>query len=233
MADIVVLESQLQKDECSSKYVSKNKKFYVSYTGLDETKFQNTDLDEHFFRGLKIPLENKTILFRAKFNQEAGYGFLEAVSHSLPENINLIICSGGQKLNQKFAQNVRVVESWLSENQLRTLYLKTDLVLGQLSNHPRLAKTIPHKVYEAAYFGKALLTFPNLGVMEVINRSEAFFLSPSSPQELASTIELLLENPDLLNEYGKRLLEKQNTLISQERIALNFLNIISPFHSSN
>lgn len=226
LADIVILESQLQKKACSSKYSFTSKKFFVSYTGLDETQFVNPKLDEHFIKALRIPPGNKIVLFRSKENKEAGYEFLQKVSHSLSENINLVICTGGQKSNYQFAKNTRIVESWLSTDQLRTLYLNSDLVLGQLSKHKRLARTIPHKVYEAAYFGKALLTFENMGVKEILNNSEAIFSNPASPEDFAATIASLVDNPVQLEKFENRIVQKQKSHFSQDIIAKNFFKII-------
>ena len=227
MANIVFLESHLQKNKCSDKYSRESKKFHVSYTGVDETKYVNLQIDEDYFKSLMLPIGNKTIFFRAKINQEAGYEFLGQVSYFLPENISLIICTGGQHINYEFAKNTIILSTWLSAIQLRTLYLKSDLVLGQLSYHQRLSRTIPHKFYEAAYFGKALVTFENLGLLELVDQSEVIFLKSSTPEYFAKSIELLFESPAELSNYGNYLLQKQIKLFSQEKIAKNFLEIIS------
>jgi hypothetical protein len=78
------------------------------------------------------------------------------------------------------------------------VYRKSDIALGQLSRHPRLNYTIPHKAFEAGFFAKPYITANTSGIRELYGPDSAIFINDVSGGSLASEIVKLSKLRDRL-----------------------------------
>lgn len=110
-----------------------------------------------------------------------------------------------QKLiNHLQPRNFELITKFLSDEDLRSLMQKCHLSLGQLSKHPRLIRTIPHKCYESLALGLPYLTASNKGVLELLRPGETCLTcEPASAESLAQRIIWAKEHPSELAEIGK------------------------------
>jgi hypothetical protein len=108
------------------------------------------------------------VFFRGKYNQEAGIelilDFFQNSSHfflvlAVPDIPELITVPS----------NVILIDRALSDAEMKWLYLNAAIALGQFGETKRQDHSVPHKFYEAAYFGcpylspdKAVLSEPPL-----------------------------------------------------------------------
>ena len=87
----------------------------------------------------------------------------------------------------------------MSEKELIQLYLKADCCLGQISSNSRLSRTIPHKAFEAGYFGKPYVTVDNAGIREFLpGEFDALYLDQLDPRYIARRLLELLGNHELM-----------------------------------
>ena len=111
--------------------------------------------------------------------------------------------------------NFQLITEFLSDIDLRNLMQKCHLSLGQLSGHPRLQRTIPHKAYESLALRLPYLTADNKGVMELLKPGEnCLVCRPADPQSLAEQILWAKAHPyelEQIAENGYRLYQEKLT----------------------
>jgi glycosyltransferase involved in cell wall biosynthesis len=119
-----------------------------------------------------------------------GNGFLEKEIRSL--------------INKLHPKNLTPIYEFLSFDELRSKMLASHVSLGQLENHERLERTIPHKCYESIAMGLPYLTARTVPVAEILKNGESvLFVNPADPQDLAEKILYLKNNPDLAKKIGE------------------------------
>jgi glycosyltransferase involved in cell wall biosynthesis len=193
-ADLILVESQAQKDFIATTFRVAPAKITVHYTGVEPQLF----FDEPEIK----KLETFTVLFRGKFLPEAGVEVMLGAAKKLAgEKINFRIIGHGllqnkveQLLNDLQLPNVELITDFLDQKELRSRMSECHLALGQLANHPRLARTIPHKAFECLALGLPYLTARQPGVLELLTENEnCFCFKGGDEQDLADSI-LRLKN---------------------------------------
>jgi glycosyltransferase involved in cell wall biosynthesis len=225
LSDLVLVESQTQAKFCSRKYFTDENKFEVSYTGFDENSIQKNEVS--------INLQNHAsakhpyIFFRGKVNPEAGIeNILNAFFYHRINGTLRILTNQAIQIPDGIT-NVEVINSYVSQQTLFALYESATICLGQLSSHPRLEKTIPHKAFEAAFHGKPYLTMKTSAILEIFpDQKDAIFIDTHSPKEIALRINKLLENQSMLNEYASSIRSRYRLSLSQEKLNSKFTKIL-------
>ena len=109
-------------------------------------------------------------------------------------------------------KNLELISSFLPDEKLGTILRKSHLSLGQLAEHPRLKRTIPHKAYESLALGLPYLTAANKAVLELLIPDQTCLVCrPGDERSLAEAILWAKNNPDELDriaENGFRLYDK-------------------------
>ena len=123
---------------------------------------------------------------------------------------------------------MKILQRNLSTNELKFLYQHAVLTISQLSNHKRLKVTIPHKVFEAIYFERALASFSSGPLIEIFQSNKSFIEIPvgSTDEEIIDILNESLEEKRLANWRSKDDL-KLKELYSQRQLAKTFLEIVS------
>jgi len=224
----IVLESNLQLEWYRKTFLARRRKLHVVYTGVDELGIRNSRSN------LEKPVKSQAkrrfqVIFRGKDNLEAGMGILaECTSILADEDIEFLIFSPGIDEKHKFASNTSIYSSYFDDIGELVDYLKAgDLILGQLSAHPRTKRTIPHKAFEAAYLSQPYLTARNPGVLEIFQEdAEIACCNPDSAMDLARAI------VEIKNSEGKRsrlingIQSKYSQDLRQSKLSNDFYRII-------
>lgn len=193
-ADLIIVESQSQAIRTSKLFRISARKIEVNYTGLDEQAFkiesESTrkllDLDQRLHE-LNCDL---IVLFRGKINNEAGIEvIIEAAKILKTEAAFIIVCGKNDRVN-RLPQNT-ILLSEVTNEEMKAIYERADIALGQLSSNPRLSYTIPHKAFEAGYFAMPYMTTDSVGIRELYSSSSAVLLLDNSGPILASEIRKL------------------------------------------
>lgn len=207
-ASVSLVESWAQKRWLMKKFLLRDNKLLVALTGVD---------DSLFFHEPGISKSTTfTVLFRGGFLPESGVEYaIEAAKILKNENIKFRILGRGQMENKVKemlsgfdSKSVEWISQKLEKNELRRLMQECHLSLGQLSNHDRLTRTIPHKAFESIVMRLPYLTARNKAVLELFTENETCFCcNPADAQDLARKILEIKNNPALAaqiadNAYG-------------------------------
>src|SRR3989338_11691494 len=199
-----MVETDSQADYCAKFFLAPRKKFFRAWTGVDEEKFYfNPDIDK---------FSRFTVIFRGQFMTESGVEYaIKAAKILENEDINFIIHGGGfnadniKKLVEDLKpKNLRMITDFLPAEELRTLMQKCHLTLGQLSDHPRLERTVPHKAFESLAMKLPYLTASNIGILELLTAGETCITCrPANAQSVVEKILWARNNPQELERIAQ------------------------------
>lgn len=213
LSDIVLLESEAQKKFTAEKFHVKSKKLFVVQTGADKAEF--------FIESGIVKRPIFTVLFRGKFMPEAGVDvLLEAAVILKNEGIRFLVLGHGfleeeikSRVSQLQLSNLELVTERLSFAELRRKMQECKLSLGQLSNHPRLERTIPHKAFESMAMALPYLSARTGAVLEVLAENKTCLcFEPGNAEDLARMILFAKNNPQIIREMateGKQIFEEK------------------------
>lgn len=204
-ANYVVLESEAQKKFIAHKFFLWSSKIIVNYTGADDGEFYFDPKIQ------KLPIF--TAVFRGKFMPEAGIEILLQAAKLLEkEEIQIRIIGNGflekrikENMKRLKNSNIELIDTYLQSNTLRQKMAECHVALGQLSDHPRLLRTIPHKAFEALAMKLPYLTARKGAIMELIKEGEtALFFNPGSQDDLAEKIILAKRHFEILEKIAAK-----------------------------
>lgn len=203
-ADLVMLETDSQISYFAKLFKVSGKNLIKAWTGVDEDIF--------FYNPSVTKFPTFTVLFRGSLMPEAGAEYVVQAAKILEkENIKFIMLSGGlllDKINKLVEElkptNLEFRSDLLPIEELRTLMQKCHLSLGQLSDHPRLERTIPHKAYESLVMHLPYLTASNAGILELLTAGETCITcGPADAQSVVEKILWAKNNPQELERIAK------------------------------
>lgn len=235
LSDLVLLESEAQIAFCHKTFFVSKRKMMRVFTGFNENQiFANAEITKktHISSNAKSIIKKSNqrpiILFRGTYNIESGLESLLLCADKLVDKYNFILLTKGLPENLAIPRNVDVISHFMPWKDIYEYYMNASLVVGQVSNNLRLQNTIPHKAFEAAYFGKPYLTRDTPSMREIFpTEKEVYFYSSDNPTKLAILIEDILLHDDDLNQHGIKIRERYNKVCSQSRIQEQVLKIIN------
>lgn len=232
LAELVILESENQIRYVRRKFVIKNSKMLQLWTGFDENQVSNDP--NHFFEDKWKQLKeryktSKIIVFRGKYNEESGLENLARATLLLAKENFLFIVITDQLPNRiVFSTNTILIQEFVDWDELKEILKICDFYVGQLSFNKRLANTVPHKAFEAGYFGLPYLTARNSGIEELYSDSQAIYLNGNIPQEFANRLREL--KPTETERYRKAISIKYQENFSQRVLGKKLLLNLESFN---
>jgi len=125
---------------------------------VSESRF--TNIEPEMPLELPINITGSYILFRGKINDEAGID--EIIRYFLLEkNLDLVIASPDLQAGNLYAENIYLLNRYLSDGEIKWLYSNAYICLGQFGTTKRQQRSIPHKFFEASYFGCPYVSAPS------------------------------------------------------------------------
>ncbi len=185
LANVVLLESELQKERVSHRFKVNKKKLEVSFTGVDEEAFGQRTIEKETISEIFL------VGFRGRYNLEAGLEILAETTRLCANNgISFLVLTSNIPDNIEFNKNTILKNKpYSSKEEIADLLNSCDVLLGQLSDHPRLNVTIPHKAFEAALMGKPYLSARASGIQEfLVEGVEAEYFEAGDPVDLLKKI---------------------------------------------
>jgi len=221
----IFLESNAQKAFYRKIFLVRKKKCSVIYTGVDEAQFK---INSNFQTPSDLFENSKIVLFRGKYTAEAGLEVLAKASKLLSaEKITFWILSPGIPKNLEFSSNSIVIDCFFDSKQdLAKVYSVASLTLGQLANHRRLKRTIPHKAFESAFLSKPYLSARSNGILELFTEGEdVFCFNAGDEKDLAKKIKIFFSNFRDYERIGLNMRKKYDSDLSQGNLADRFLQM--------
>jgi len=225
-ANLVLVESILQRNRVKRLFGIPFRKMHVSYTGLDESQFKEHPnqplIESEKISGIRKVINQKSlvVLFRGKVNKEAGFRNICDAARMLSKQAIFIFILGDRDVLPNDLQNV-IRLSNVSPSEMLEIYDIAHVAIGQVSNHPRLKYTIPHKAFEAGYFKKAYVTSEGRGIKEIFTEESVIYLSNSNPESLSSAI-LTLGNQTVRETFEDNIWLQYQHSLSQSVINKQF-----------
>jgi glycosyltransferase involved in cell wall biosynthesis len=220
-ADIVLVESKAQSRRISKYFLVNESKLRVQYTGLNESSFTLKQSDSKVLKSIRkrigelgYPL---IVLFRGKINLESGFENILSAAKKLNDSVVFIFIVGKNDIFRECPRNVIIV-SQITDNEMHDIYRLSDISIGQVSTHPRLRYTIPHKAFEAGFFSMPYITADSVGVREYLHQGSALFLEHPSSESLVRAIN------DLKGDAVRRAYAKKINLIYRESASQKILS---------
>lgn len=186
---LVMLESVHQIEYFCRRFFLDRSKTFLAWTGVDE---------EHiFFEAQTKKNQAFTAVFRGRLLPEAGAEVAVRAAKLLEHSgIKMEMYASGFELSKLQAlvgelrpANLRLVADFLPVDELRRRMQVAHLSLGQLSAHPRLERTVPHKAFESLALKVPYLTARNPAVMEILREGETCLaFKPGDARDLAEKI---------------------------------------------
>jgi hypothetical protein len=226
LADTVIVESNEQLNYVSRKFSVDIEKLHPLFTGFNESEYATST--ETIFPPIECQEleENKHefVLFRGKFNLESGIELILQSARDLEKEVRFVIVT-----NRKFTQiseNTIIISRFLKVSELVWLYRNASAVLGQFSDQNRLARTIPHKAFEAAYFAKCYLSPPSKGLQGFLNSSQFIAIDEISREGIVAGIRLAMSNEHLRLSCATAAKKRYTASASQEVLSEKFRKVI-------
>lgn len=227
-ADLVLVESASQSDRIRLMYLLRKNKIEVSYTGLNETAFTPNRQVSIKVQNLKSHLKSNptaiNVLFRGKINNESGIDTILLSARELTKEANFIFLTGRDDKLKNLSPNCFQMSD-VSESEMAEIYDLADIALGQISSHPRLKYTIPHKAFEAGYFAIPYISADNSGIREFLDSEDAVFISQPFAEGIVEAISLL-SNFAARKDFSRKIHEKYEQKASQFVINRDFEDVI-------
>lgn len=208
-ANLTIVETNHQSDYFKKIFKVSHKKLYRNWIGADEDKF--------FYDPVVPKSDIFTVLFRGAFMPEAGVEYVIQAAKILEnQDIKFIVIGGGillEKTKELIEElkpvNLELITDFLSQEKLREIMQSCHLSLGQLSDHERLIRTIPHKAYESLVMKLPYLTAANSGILELLTVGETCITcEPANAVSLAEKIIWAKDNPknlEIIAQNGYKL----------------------------
>lgn len=224
-SNLIAVESHAQLKRVRKRFFVKENKLFVSYTGLNEVHLRTS-----FQKGNSSDFNTQIVLFRGKFNHEAGLEFLAEISWLIPDYINFIVICPNIPKDLIFSPTTKVISERISEAELVDYYSRAYLAIGQLGNSKRTEFTIPHKFFEAAYFKVPYLTQNTEGMRELIPENDYdLFCDFDDPMKIARVIIQYAHNRNVQKLSASLLAQNYQSRFSQEILSRDFDNHVKKF----
>jgi len=161
-------------------------------------------------------------------NDEAGLQNIISAFSSYEVVAPLVILTNRDLNLAADDEKIKVIHGFVSMKDMSELYRGAVLCLGQLSSHPRLARTIPHKAFEAGYFGVPYISIKLGAVSEIFPDERTYrYIDNDSPEEIAQAVNGILSDSELVHKCAREIQNAYRSNLSQEKIYLNFIKTLA------
>ena len=227
-ANLVLLESRAQIEYSSKMFCVRKSKLRRLLTGFNEKQLNTSKIiAENRSKSSSDLNSSLQIIFRGSYNSESGIELIiEAAKKFVAICTFVIVCRNFPK-NIVIPSNVVIINKYLTWEELEALYANSILALGQISNHPRLQNTIPHKAFEAAFFGKAYVTCDTSSIRELFpNDNDVFYYDGRGLKSFIDIISEILNDRNSIAAKSKNIRDCYYRSFSQEIIQKEMMSIL-------
>ena len=200
MSDVILVESEQQKEFLSKMFWINKSKLYVVFSSIDGEIFHpNTAVNKK---------KKFTVIFRGWFANATGAEYILEAAKILKRkmvDIDIIMIGRGQRQNEikktildDNLSNVQLIMDFLPPKKLRDTMLSAHVMLGQFSPHSRMDRTIQYKTLEAMALGMPYITRDSMSNRELLTEGvNCIFARADDPQDIVDKILELKNNESL------------------------------------
>lgn len=177
-----------------------NKEFLVAEVGANEGVFNaagsETETNLVLFYGTFVPLHGVDVIVRAANLLDPSVRFVlygDGQTRAAAETLN----AGLLNENVEFRDPV-------THEHLASAMASATIVLGVFSESAKADRVIPHKVFEAMASGRPVVTARTTATEGLEAAGAVMTCRPGDPEDLAASIQRLLNEPDLREKLAIR-----------------------------
>jgi glycosyltransferase involved in cell wall biosynthesis len=224
LADLIFLESDQQLLRRRLLLQSRNVKYKTSYTGFNELASVESLESGTVSEAVQNVLQRKYALFRGSYNVEANLEMLTSVFERVKEKgILLVIATNKMPEHLLDRSNVIYIVGHRSLHELKLLFEHSMFVLGQFGETSRTEFTIPHKFFEASYYGKGYISPRTRALNEVLPENVGIYVKNFSSKALEEAIEWIISHDLEMKEKENLSKENYRSKLSQEIVTYDFI----------
>jgi hypothetical protein len=165
-----------------------------------------------------------TALFRGQINNEAGLSRILEAANELIDEVAFVFITGSREIVDAIPTNcVQILNA--TNLEMKQIYELVDLTIGQISTHPRLNYTIPHKAFEAGYFKKCYVTTRTSSMQELYPVGTACYLDTVSVDELVLKIREL-KSIEHRTHFENLISSRYKIVASQDLLGRKFVDFL-------
>jgi glycosyltransferase involved in cell wall biosynthesis len=221
-ADLILAESEQQIEKMTKDFNIPKQKFKVSFTGFDETRIKLS----HTYVQNEVR-NQKYALFRGKFNDESGLQNIISAFKSSLVDVNLIVITNRSLKDAVGIKNIKVINRHLPDQEIFDYIKNAEMCLGQLSEHPRLGRTIPHKSFESAYFGIPYISLRTDAMIEAFPEGcGVHYIDGPEELSICKAVLEIYNNDTYRTRLSKDIHKQFQNHLSQKKIADGFLELL-------
>lgn len=227
-ADLILVETNTQKDFFVKRFLLKPKKVVCIFTGVDE---------DAFYYDPFVQKQSKfKVLFRGQLLREAGVKYIvEAAKILENQDIDFLLIGNGHLekevqtiIDRLKPKNLERISTYITQETLRIKMQECHVSLGQFEKHERLARTIPHKAFESFALRLPYITGDTLAVREIMEDGTNAFLVPlADSRALAEKILFLSKKKELLEYVASNAKLNFETNLSSKKLASKIIEAIN------
>jgi len=226
-ADLILVETEEQKQFFTKKFFVNPDKIVVVYTGADDSLFYPDFLVKK--------REKFTAVFRGRFLPEAGVDVIVKTAKILENNgVDILIIGSGlldKEINSLISaikpKNISVESRNISFGEMRHLMLSCHISLGQFAKHERLDRTIPHKAFEALALGLPYVTARAKGISEILKDDEnCIMVNPADPKDLSEKIMQIKNELSAAQKIGDNGLDLYKSNFTPDILAKKIISLL-------
>ena len=234
LSKISLFESNHQCTWIQKKFLLRKSKTLSIFTGFNEFRYANLNPVMPAELSERSEFQEDYVLFRGSFTNEAALDLLCKISQARKILGKKFVIATNRDFDYfKKCENVILIHRKLSESEIKFLYLNCSLAIGQLRNTLRLANTIPHKAFEAAYFARPYLTADATGIREFLSSdNQAIFTKSEDVEVLADVLSKAIEDRNQLINTGVMANTRYIQVASQEKLQDQFSHILNTVNRS-
>lgn len=228
-ANAILVESQAQVDRVARIFKVSRNKLQRSFTGCNEVLLKQDSPSIQFKESLNEELEKRNregkivVLFRGRINRESGFENIVGAATNLLDRAIFLLAIGSNAPEVKVPKNCIVINE-ITWAEMRILYQYADVCLGQISTLSRLNYTIPHKAFEAGYFGKPYVTMITPPLLELYSVEALCEIIEANAECLTATLEQL-HDEEMRANISKTITGEYQIKAAQEILSHNVVGI--------
>ena len=235
MADLVLLESNVQLKRVQKVFRVDGSKLERNFTGFNERILDQKSTQAEFVEILDREILSKgrkkkmIVLFRGKVNRESGIQNIVSAAKIMQDDVIFIFATSGG-LDRLHLPSNCILREHISWGEMKALYERSDICIGQISDLHRLRYTIPHKAFEAGFFGKPYITTSTPSISELYEEEAIFKVDSPNPASLVNALNYLQDatvRDSLSFNISKNYLERASQKMLSERIETLALNLLA------
>lgn len=226
-ADIILVETNAQRDYFIKRFSLKPEKVVRVFTGVDEDIYNSN---------IQIVKRSKfTAVFRGRFLPEAGVRYVVQAAKSLENaGVDFLIIGGGlvegevwKQVQELKPQNLEWIREILPPEVMARKMAECQVSLGQFEDHERLGRTIPHKAFESLALGLPYMTGRSAGIQELLTEGkDCLMVDLADADDLAAKVLMLKDQPELAKDIAKNGHEVYETKLAPSILAKGIISAL-------